>query len=86
MFDADSGGEEAAADVGYLVATGREAHGFGGVWYRWHVRKDEKQLAKCRRPALRMQCSKKRRAGCTDDRRSVAGKCHFFGVSCVYAR
>lgn len=31
LVDADSGGGEAAADVGYLVATGREAMSFGGV-------------------------------------------------------
>lgn len=55
-------GFDVSADVGYLVATG-EVMNFGrngeGMVYRWEVRKAKTKadVAKCRRPALRMQCS-----------------------------
>jgi hypothetical protein len=39
--------------------------------------------AKCRRPALRMQCSRENVADCTEDKRSVASKMPLFEVSCV---
>jgi len=80
LVDADSGGEEPRTDVGYLVATGCEAVMLRECWL-WIgcLTKTKKQLAKCRRPALRMQLLEKTRAGCTDDRRSVAAKCHFSG-------
>jgi hypothetical protein len=43
--------------------------------------KTKKQIGQMQTPGAENAMLKNRVAGCTDDKRSVAGKCHFFRIS-----